>query len=50
MLRRHLVEIPAVERTLVLELRVVVEVALDPRARRQRGRLGLELVDDASDS
>ena len=49
MLGRHLVEIADVERALVLELRVVVEVALDPRARRRLLRLRAELLDDAGD-
>ena len=49
MLGRHLVEVVHVERALVLELRVVVEIALDPRARRRLLRLGAKLLDDARD-
>ena len=49
MLGRHLVEVVHVERPLVLELRVVVEVALDPGARRRLLRLRAQLLDDAGD-
>ena len=49
MLGRDLVQILGRERALVLELGVVVEVALDPGAGRQRRGLRLELVDDALD-
>src|SRR5438876_12455049 len=49
MLGRDLVQIADVERPLVLELRVVEEVPLDPRARRRLTRLCSKLVDDARD-
>src|SRR5215831_8107896 len=47
MLRRNLIEIVPVERPLVLELRVVEEISLDPRSRRGLLRLRFELFDDA---
>jgi hypothetical protein len=50
MLGRDLIEIPHVERALVLQLGVVVEVALDPGTGRQVARARLELVDDGSGS
>ena len=45
----HFVEVLDVQLALVLDLRVVEEVALDPRAGRRLPRLGAELVDDAGD-
>src|SRR5678816_4940674 len=45
MVLRDLIKVVRIERALVLELRVVVEVALDPRARRQLLRFGAELLD-----
>jgi hypothetical protein len=49
MVGRDLVEIVNVERALVLELRVVEEVSLDPRSRRRLACFGAQLVDDAGD-
>jgi len=48
-LGRHLIEILSSERTLVLELRIVVEVSLDPGARRRLLRLCAQLLNDAVD-
>src|SRR5262245_16197539 len=49
MLGRNFIEVVTVERPFVLELRVVVEVALDPGARRSLLRFGAKLLDDAVD-
>src|SRR5207248_8475502 len=49
MLRRYLIQVVNVERTLILELRIVEEVSIDPCARRCRARLRLELADNARD-
>ncbi len=48
-LLRDLVQIMDVEGTLVLDFGVVVEIALDPEARRRLRRTFAELVDDAAD-
>jgi hypothetical protein len=50
MLCRDLIQIAHVERALVFQLGIVLEVALDPRIRRERARRRLQLVDDALDS
>ncbi|PYP60790.1 MAG: hypothetical protein DMD26_19000 [Gemmatimonadetes bacterium] len=50
MLRRHLVEVVDVERTLIRQLRVVEEIPVDPCTRGRRARLRAELVDDAGDT
>src|SRR5947207_15370098 len=46
-LGRHEVQVAGVERTLILELRVVEEVPLDPRPCRSDTRLRAQLLDDA---
>src|SRR5438552_9202404 len=47
MFRRHEVQVADVERTLILELRVVEEVSLDPRPCRSDASLRAQLLDDA---
>ena len=49
MFRRDLVEIVNVELAVVLDLRIVEEVAIDPKARGRLLGFGAELVDDAGD-